>query len=389
MAGSMRLVKEPDVWELRVYLGRDSRGKVKHRYVRFHGPKRAAERELARLTLAQYDQPQPIIEERSQWNGRTTVNEALVAWQHNGWDDLSPTTTRRYESLWRVHVKDSIGKERIASLSSYDVEKYLRKLKDQGLAEASVKQTRAMLARACRLARKWSGGQLPNPFAEAEMPSYGVGEDRRVRAPSVEEVQALTAHLGDFDLRFGVFIRVILATGMRRGEACGLRWNDVDFEGHSLIVDESVIASKESVDVKGPKTRASIRRVAVDPHTIEMLRDLRKVQEELARFTENELVESSFVFSFASGGAVPPYPDTFSHHFASLRESAGVEKDIHLHSLRHFQATVLDPVISERQKQARLGWSNPVMARHYTDIIAAEDHRAAQHIASVLDGHEH
>jgi integrase len=55
---------------------------------------------------------------------------------------------------------------------------------------------------------------------------------------------------------------------------------------------------------------------------------------------------------------------------------------VHLHSLRHFQATEIDRVISERQKQARLGWSIVQMARHYTDRVESEDPRAADHIAA-------
>ena len=65
----------------------------------------------------------------------------------------------------------------------------------------------------------------------------------------------------------------------------------------------------------------------------------------------------------------PPHPDALSHTFASIRTKAKVAPDIHMHSLRHFHATVLDPVISEAQKQARLGWSTVKMARHYTDSV--------------------
>ena len=49
MAGSLRLVKAPDVYELRVYVGRDRSGRVKHRYERFIGNKRSAQRALAAL----------------------------------------------------------------------------------------------------------------------------------------------------------------------------------------------------------------------------------------------------------------------------------------------------------------------------------------------------
>lgn len=58
--------------------------------------------------------------------------------------------------------------------------------------------------------------------------------------------------------------------------------------------------------------------------------------------------------------------------------------DIHLHSLRHFVATELDSVISESQKQARLGWSTVQMARHYTDSVSTEDQRAADHMGELF-----
>ena len=49
-------------------MGRDSLGKVKHRYVRFRGTRRQAERELARLVIEQEDKPAPLIESELAWN---------------------------------------------------------------------------------------------------------------------------------------------------------------------------------------------------------------------------------------------------------------------------------------------------------------------------------
>jgi hypothetical protein len=68
MAGSMRLVAQPDTWELRVFIGRDSLGKIKHRYVRFRGTRRQGGRELARLVIDQEDKPVPLIESELAWN---------------------------------------------------------------------------------------------------------------------------------------------------------------------------------------------------------------------------------------------------------------------------------------------------------------------------------
>jgi hypothetical protein len=114
-------------------------------------------------------------------------------------------------------VRQSIGRRPIASLSPYDVERYFRTLKAKGMAESSVRQVRAMLHRACRLAKKWSGGALPNPVADTELPSWSLEDKTHVRAPSVEEVRRILELAESEDIRIAVALRVVAATGMRRG----------------------------------------------------------------------------------------------------------------------------------------------------------------------------
>jgi integrase len=193
------------------------------------------------------------------------------------------------------------------------------------------------------------------------------------------------AAAGPVDVRVAVFVRMLAATGMRRGEACALRWSDVDAEFSGVRIDESIVTAAGGAEVKGPKTRASIRRTAIDAVTAGELRRLYAVQSDLAQVCDVPLDPAGFMFSFVPGGATPPHPDAMSKAFTRLRTQAGVARDIHLHSLRHFHATALDTVISERQKQARLGWSTVQMARHYTDVITAEDQRAAEHVGRLLE----
>jgi integrase len=389
MPGSLRKRPElgPDAWELRVFLGRDAQGRVRHKSRTFRGSKRAAEKELSRLVLGQDVEPElPAEPETREWNQTTTVNDAIAGWKENGWADLSPVTVRRYENVWKVHIERSIGKQRIATLTPYEVERYFRRLKAGGAGRETVRYVRSVLNRACRLARKWSNNTLPNPVAESELPTWGFDEaPEPVRAPSVEEVQQLLAKASELDMRFAACLRVIAATGARRGEACALRWSDVDSKNGTLTIDESVVASRGGAEVKSPKTRASIRVVAVDAGSLQLLEQLRTEQQRLASDSGTTLVPASFVFSAEPGGLVPPHPDAVSHSFTKVRVAAKLPKDLHLHSLRHFQATSLDAVIPERQKQARLGWSTVHMARHYTDVISSEDRKAAEHMGSLLD----
>ncbi len=389
MAGSLRQRPDrgADAWELRVYLGRDAVGKVRQRSVLFRGTKRSAQRELTRLSAEQDRAPSVVPDDAArEWGPATTINDAIEAWQANGWDDLSPSTARRYEGVWRVNIRDSIGRRRIASLGPYDVERYFRDLKTAGLSQASVRYARAVLHRACRLARKWSNNTLPNPITETELPEWSLAEKApAVRSPSAEEVRLLlAAATDDRDPRVPAFVRVVAATGMRRGEACALRWDDVDWDGSAIRIDEALVTYIGGVTVRGPKTRASVRGVAVDASTIDQLRRLRDHHVKLAVASGAEVGGDSFVFSYEPGGKVPPYPDTLSHAFSALRDRAEVAADVHLHSLRHFQSTQLDRVISESQKQARLGWSTVHMARHYTGAVLAEDRRAAEHMGTLL-----
>ena len=385
MAGSKRLKPgQRRVWELRIFLGRDEEGRVRHKSVTFRGGSREADKELTRLA-AKYEGALPTAEAPVIWADTTTVNDAITAWKQNGWQDLSPTTVRHYQEMWDKHIKRSIGRCEIARLTPYDVERYFRRLKDDGTGRTTVRHVRAMLSRACRLARRWSANTLPNPIVDTELPVWPVGErGESVRSPDVAEVRAILAAASTSDARFGAFVRLVAATGVRRGEACALRWNDIDWKSGTIMVDESVVAVSGGAEVKSPKTKASIRRLALDPATVEMLRTLRSSQEELASMCDLAIGADGFVFSYEPGSSEPPHPDTMSHEFTKVRTRAKTAKDIHLHSLRHFQATALDRVVPERQKQARLGWSTVHMARHYTDVLAGEDLRAAEHIGRLL-----
>lgn len=386
MAGSLRAVGgKPNTWELRVYLGRDAEGRTRHKHARFHGTKREAERELARMVLTQEATPAPVVEEPQEWGSKTTINDAIAAWRDNGWEDLSPKTSRHYESIWKVHIEPTIGRRKIATLGPYDVERYYRSLKTKGLSQATVRQVKAVLHRSCRLAQKWSGGTLRNPAADAELPVWKFEERRPdVRAPELGEVKALLEAAKPGDPRISTFLRLLAATGLRRGEACALRWADIDLKQRLIVVDESVVTAKGGAIVKSPKTSASVRKVALDGPTVSAIRELQLEQKRLAISAGLSIGPRSFVFSFEPGGEIPPYPDSYSHALTRLRTRAGIASDIHLHSLRHFHPTALDPVVSEAQKQARLGWSTVHMARHYTDGVPAEDRRAADHLGEML-----
>jgi|GEM_PF-897004 len=309
MAGSIRQ-RSPGVWELRVYLGRDNVGRVRHQYTTFAGTKRAAERELARLVTHHEEKPARVPQkEEEAWGPTTTINDAIEGWKRNGWQDLSPNTVRGYEGVWRRNVRDSIGRRRIATLSPYDIERYFRDLKAGGAGHTTVRLARALLNRSCRLARKWSGNVLPNPVCDTELPSWGPEErPKAVRSPEPAEVLALLGAARVAEVRVAVLIRLVAATGMRWGEACAVRWNGLDTKAGTVVINEGVVSTPAGAEARQPKTRSSTRTVALDKATLMEIADLRREQEALAASCGLDITPESFVFSFEPGGAPPAAP---------------------------------------------------------------------------------
>ncbi|MGH9123749.1 MAG: site-specific integrase [Acidimicrobiales bacterium] len=141
------------------------------------------------------------------------------------------------------------------------------------------------------------------------MPEWKLGASRpEQRAPSLEEVRALLSAAEELDLRLATFLRVIAAIGARRSEICALRWSDLNRSAASILLDKATVADG-GVGIKGPKTRASIRRVAIDAGTLAALDALEAERKALAEECELELPLDGFVFATDPSGAEPPHPD--------------------------------------------------------------------------------
>lgn len=155
--------------------------------------------------------------------------------------------------------------------------------------------------------------------------------------------------------------------GLRRGEACGLEWPEVDLvEGTISIVRQRISIAGEVVE-DTPKSDAGERTIGLGKDTVEVLRDHRRAQVKERLAAGPDWVESGKVFTAKDGSAVDPA--RVSDQFEALVLDAGLPP-IRLHDLRHGAASLmLAAGISMKVVQETLGHSNMALtANTYTSV---------------------
>lgn len=124
-------------------------------------------------------------------------------------------------------------------------------------------------------------------------------------------------------------------TGLRRGEACGLQWKDIDFTKKTLTVGRT----RDNKGVRSPKTLNSYRTILIDDILIQQLKSHKKWCRETKSKLGYDLVNSDFIFiSYQTGN--PITDNTIIYSLRRITKKADI-KPITPHGLRHTHATLL------------------------------------------------
>ena len=154
-----------------------------------------------------------------------------------------------------------------------------------------------------------------------------------------EETTKLLNTLQTAPQPFRTAIQLLLFTGIRRGEMCGLSWEDIDFEHNVIRIKRNVLYTQETgVYEDTPKTATSVRAIKISSHVIGLINDYNEWQKEQQHKCSNQWCESKRVFTNDLG--VPLHPSSVSKWFARFNQQNGL-RHIPLHSLRHTSASIL------------------------------------------------
>ncbi len=377
MKGSRRQVRgrgRSAVWELRVHAGRSPvTGKPKYVSRTVHGTAAEADEALAKLVeeVGAVDHSGPA----------ETFGAFLDRWLPKATilKELSPTTVREHKRTVEKIIKPALGSVDLRKLDAgmlNDLYVSLR-TRERPLSASSVRRVHAVISAALAQAVK-EDKLASNPADRATPPS--VRQAPKV-APSPEDVQAMIATADQNDPDMATFIALAAVTGARRGELCGLRWGDVDFDRATLTIERSVAVVSGRWVTKGTKTHAG-RVLALDPFGEEVLRRQRARHEDRAADLGVELTDDTPVLTYNLER--PISPDTVSHYVRRIATKAGV--DTHLHGLRHFAATqMIGAGHDVRTVAGRLGHRDAsTTLKVYSHFLPERDRDAADFLGKAL-----
>jgi integrase len=333
------------------------------------GPKKEAREAAARLTL-----------EAGRLPPRTgSVGQILDTWLQLA--DLAPRS--REVAAWYTnhYLRPRIGDLPASKLTTLRLDRLYRELLESGgkdgtpLSPATVGNAHRILHRACGAAVTW-GLLAWNPASGARPPKAA---PRPARAPSPEAVREVIAAARAHDPEFASYLILAAATGARRGELCGLRWDDLD--GGALTIRRSISAVGGDRIVKSTKSGRE-RTIPLGAGTLAELEQHRaRVAEHAAKF---DTTVGGYLFSNEPNGSVPWHPGRVTNRFVELRRHH--RRDFRLHDLRHFAGTqMIGAGVPVTTAARRLGHARPSTTTDlYGEALDERDQAAADTLEALL-----
>ena len=289
---------------------------------------------------------------------------------------LRPGTYSSYAVNVLTHMVPALGSVRLRDLDAPTINAFYGRLLDGGprppLARSTIRRLHATLRRALRDAVRW-GYLSSNPASAADPPWVPSSE---MPVWDISQLRAFLSAARD-DARYPLWLFYLL-TGVRRGEALGLRWSDLDLARKRVTIRRAHLLVNHRLWVGEPKTARGRRTIAIDTHLARVLSELRERERLAGRGGGDDLV-------FVRQDGRPFNPDHVTRLFNRLAKRAGLPP-IRLHGARHSHATaalaagVDAKIISVRLGHAHMG----VTAEIYQHALPGLDREAAERMAELI-----
>lgn len=196
------------------------------------------------------------------------------------------------------------------------------------------------------------------------------------KALTVEQLRSVLSSVAEEPAKWQAYINLAADSGARRGELCGLQWQDIDWTAGTITIRRNLqYTPHKGVYATSPKNGKQ-RTVDIGTDTLALLRQLREEQATTCI--------SPWVFTI-DGNTEPMFPQSPTKYFHKLGERLGI-KGFHPHMLRHSSASIaITNGADISSVSERLGHSDTaVTLRMYAHANAESIRRAGQTVRDAL-----
>lgn len=310
--GAIRMGRGPDGRPRRKYVSAKSRGQV-----------------AAKLKVLQ----RQIDDGHVPSEGHITLSTLFERW----FDDVmrhqvGASTLRNDVSIARIHIVPTLGNKKLLELTVNDVDHLLSLKRDSGLAPSTVRRIRIALAQCLNQAIRW--GLLFRNVATLSRPPRTVRAEGRTFSPAQARhfLDALERH------RREALFTLMLTTGLRRGEALGLMWSDLDRDAGVIRITRQLQREGGTLVTSDTKTFRSRRAVNLPERLMLTLLEHEQNQHRDRERRGPRWVDTGFIFTTSKG--TPIDPRNVYREFRAVCDGAGLGP-WHPHELRHSAASLM------------------------------------------------
>ncbi|HEX2894603.1 MAG TPA: tyrosine-type recombinase/integrase [Marmoricola sp.] len=301
---------------------------------------------------------------------RLTVESYLKEWLDTVVSKrVRPNTLAAYRFNVDTYLVPGLGAKKLRRLTARELRLYLASLETRGVGTRTIRYVHATLRAALEDAVREE--LLEKNVAKLVRPPAATRVERKPLG--VDELKQLFAANADHRLR--ALLVVVALLGLRRSEALGLRWEDVDLDGGWLSVRHGLHRTGGNLQLLPTKTARSRRTIPLPSLVVRELADHRRRQDQERRDLAERWPDSGFVFTTPIG--TPIDPDNCSKVIKAAVKAAGL-REVRLHDFRHgLVSALLGLGVPPRTVMDIAGHSGLEMTMNVYGHVSLDDKREA------------
>ncbi|HBH96151.1 MAG TPA: site-specific integrase [Ruminococcaceae bacterium] len=361
-------------WEGRIVVGHKNNGEPIYKYV--------LAKSQAELTQKLHDKIEIYRDADLSEDCNMTLSEWLDKWINDFMiPTLRPNTIYGYKMIIKCQIKPFIGDRPLSALTTNEIQKFYNTIKKNGrvhkdrngskeLADSMIRKTHLILHEALDMAVK-QRMLVSNPTNGTTVPKNNYKEKQILNDEQLEKFMETIKS----DKKWYDFFYTEITTGLRKGEICGLRWEDFDEREGRLKIRRSVGKIKSGVmEIGETKTKTGMREILLPPSTAELL------------VRRKEKAVSEWIFPNFCKPEEPINPQSAYTHLKILLKQAGLPL-IGFHNLRHtFSTHAIAGGVDAKTLSGILGHTNASFTLDtYTHVTTDMQKNAAKIVGNFMD----